>query len=455
MSAPSRRNCEDAIRAVVAELHDEAGVPVVRGATPKAADRLGRWRLSPEEALSVYRIETDYRSKVAGLIEAAPPEAILGLKWKTIEEALGPEAGELDGPAFARAAELLEREETRRARVAALPRGYSCGELLATDFPPPQWIVPGLLVSGLTIFAGAPKLGKSWLALALGSAVGAGGVALGRYHVERRRAVYLALEDTPRRLKARLEKIGASPASSLEVFTQWRSGAEGLADLDALLAERVTVKLVIIDTLARFRGTPLGDDRYAADYAAAASIKEIADRHECAIVVIHHVRKATAEDVLDTVSGTNGLNGAADSTWVLTRARGEADATLFVTGRDVEETTLALRFDRDCGTWTALGDAEELTSSKERRDILRELEGGKEVKTGELAKALGKTPQAVSNRLRDLEAEGKVHSPRYGVWALAGRVSRETVKVHHTEDPPLTHFHDLHGVSGHIEEADE
>ncbi len=306
-------------------------------------------------------------------------------------------------------------------RLAALPRGMTCGELLDTDFPPPQWIVPDLLVSGLTILAGAPKLGKSWLALALGAAVGIGGAVLGRYRVEKRGALYLALEDPPRRLKDRLEKIGAVHDARLRLYTQWRRGAEGNKDLDAYLQENPDAKLILIDTLAGFRGSPQGDDRYSEDYRAASSIKAIADKHDCAIVVIHHVRKMQAEDPMDLVSGSNGLNGAADSTWILTRARGGADASLFITGRDVEEQTLALRFDSACGSWTVLGNAAEYTQSRERREVLEVVPLEPEArKTKDIVARLGKKAAAVSRLLEKLEAEGLVFSPNHGEWSRRG-----------------------------------
>ncbi|MEI6873551.1 MAG: AAA family ATPase [Spirochaetota bacterium] len=297
------------------------------------------------------------------------------------------------------AARLLEAEAARKKRLAGLPRGMTCSELLAAKFPPPAWIVPGLLTTGLTILAGAPKLGKSWLALAMGYAVGSGGAVLGRYRVDRRRALYLALEDVPRRLQTRLEKIGAQPGSSLDLFTEWRSGAEGIADLDAWLLEKPETKLVLIDTLARFRGRPeAGESMYDADYRLTAAIKTLADKHDCAIVCIHHVRKMAAEDIMETVSGSNGINGAADSTWVLNRARGAADATLFVTGRDVEEQSLALHFDGDCGTWKVLGDAAEYAMSTDRREIL-ELVRKNPMKPKSIGDALGKNPSTVRNLL--------------------------------------------------------
>jgi DNA-binding transcriptional ArsR family regulator len=431
---------------------EEADLPRLREAYTIAA-RIVSKRLSGEDLARLYDLD---QAANAEIVNQGLERRLLDLGrfvnlWVTFGTALAVEPASTitEESAYREAEAILFAEEDRRARLAALPRGMSCGEILSAEFPPPAWIVPGLLVSGLTILAGAPKLGKSWLALALGAAVGSGGAVLGRYRVERRGALYLALEDTPRRLKDRLEKIGAAHDARLDLFTQWRNGAEGIADLDAYLTENPTVKLVLVDTLARFRGAPSGDDRYAADYAAASAIKTVADRRDCAIVLIHHIRKMAAEDIMDTVSGSNGINGAADSTWVLTRARGEADASLFITGRDVEEQTLALRFDSVCGSWAVLGDAEDYAQTNERRAILRELEGGREAKSGELAKALGKSPQAISNRLRDLEREGLVRSPRYGVWAVVSRVSSESVKVAEVAEvaqPELTHLNDLHEV---------
>ena len=78
-------------------------------------------------------------------------------------------------------------------------------EILTADWPEPVWAIPKLLPSGLTILAGKPKLGKSWLALQVAQAVAAGGVALGE-RVQAGPILYLALEDPPRRLRDRMTK---------------------------------------------------------------------------------------------------------------------------------------------------------------------------------------------------------------------------------------------------------
>jgi hypothetical protein len=69
-------------------------------------------------------------------------------------------------------------ESVERARTS-----YSAVELLATTFPEPRWAVPGILAEGLTFLAGAPKLGKSWLALNVSLAIASGGRALGQIPV--------------------------------------------------------------------------------------------------------------------------------------------------------------------------------------------------------------------------------------------------------------------------------
>ena len=45
---------------------------------------------------------------------------------------------------------------------------WSAVDLMATTFPEPRWAVPGIFAEGINLLAGAPKLGKSWLAARCG-----------------------------------------------------------------------------------------------------------------------------------------------------------------------------------------------------------------------------------------------------------------------------------------------
>src|SRR6476619_1531684 len=78
--------------------------------------------------------------------------------------------------------------------------------------PELAWAVPGLIPEGLTLFVGAPKRGKSWLILDVALAVASGGRALGAIDVERGRTLYLALEDSERRLQGRIRHLNGGGA---------------------------------------------------------------------------------------------------------------------------------------------------------------------------------------------------------------------------------------------------
>ncbi len=91
-------------------------------------------------------------------------------------------------------------------------------------------------------------------------------------------------------------------------------------------------------------------NRYDADYEAAGILQAVATNYGIAIIAIHHTRKAEASDSVETVTGTFGTAGAADTIMVVKRTLGEGDATLCVTGRDVVEQELALRFEPDSGS---------------------------------------------------------------------------------------------------------
>lgn len=231
---------------------------------------------------------------------------------------------------------------------------WTAAELMAATFPAPKWAVPGVVAEGLTLLVGAPKVGKSWAAINLGVSVATGRKAFGRIDVDPGPVLYLALEDTARRLQSRLGKVlaGLPAPEGLTFATACPTITEGGADLiRSWLTRNPTARLVIIDVFARVRGKAGSDSAYENDYAPIAVLKAIADQFKVAIIVVHHTRKAGSEDFLDTVSGTQGLAGAADAVLVLRRSRGQADATLHVTGRDIDETEYAMQFDGQLGAW--------------------------------------------------------------------------------------------------------
>lgn len=279
---------------------------------------------------------------------------------------------------------------------------WTADQLMAAEFPEPKWAVPGILAEGVSLLAGPPKVGKSWLSLGLGLSVAAGGKAFDSVPVKGGPVLYLALEDTPRRLQTRMGKLlgGQKAPAGLTLVTECPPFPQGGSDAIAGWLDRnPDARMVVIDVFAKMRGqAPQGVSAYDADYVAVGYAKRIADHYGIAVVLVHHVRKAGSEDFLTEVSGTNGIAGAADATLVLKRARGQADGILHVTGRDVNEAEYALSFQEASGAWHLLdGPASDHTVGDTRAAILRYVRANPGAKPKDIAEAL---PQAGADTVR-------------------------------------------------------
>lgn len=296
--------------------------------------------------------------------------------------------------------------------------------LLGMDFPPVDYVVQDYVVEGLSILAGRPKLGKSWMALGFCVAVATGGQTLG-VDCEEGDVLYLALEDNLRRLKDRLNVVLSPPAvrpnmSRLSLRTKSaKIGAGLIEELDAWRKSVDKPKLIVIDTLSMVRPPKKANqDSYAADYDAISPLQQFAGEHRLAVVVVHHVRKAESDDPLEAVSGTNGLTGAADTTLVLNRT--SEGPKLYGRGRDIEEIEKALRFDK--GVWAVLGNAEDVKRSEQRRKIVDTLTDATTALTPtEIASESSMKEANVKYLLRVMVKAGEVEKVGYGLYKLPGR----------------------------------
>jgi hypothetical protein len=319
-------------------------------------------------------------------------------------------------------------EATKAAGETSIPSSgvvfSSAVELMCKEIPPVRWVVPGILPEGVALLAGKPKLGKSWLGLGLCVAVAAGGYALGNVPVERGAALYLALEDNERRLQSRLGKMldRAEPPTGLDYATFCpRLDEGGLEEIARWLENHPDGRLVILDTLAKVRPRAAGRNIYQEDYEALETLLPLAAEHSAAIVVVHHLRKQSAADPLDEVNSSIGLTGGVDGALILKRDRTRADASLFVTGRDIEEEKdLALRWSPDIGAWTLVGDAEEYRTSQERQEILDYVhDAGGPVGVKEVATSLEKNYKTVAALMQKMLNAGTLSSSAYGKYEAA------------------------------------
>jgi len=314
-------------------------------------------------------------------------------------------------------------------------RGITAAELQGKTFAPVDWIVPGYVAKGLTILAGKPKVGKSWLVLDVALGVSTGAPVLGTRQCKKGAVLYAALEDTQPRLRDRMAKLqrqrnNAPWPLNLTFWTRGdmaRLDAGGLAQLRDWVDENPGARLIVIDTFALVRGAPRrGEASYGADYREVGAIKEFADQAGVAMILVTHLRKMASDDPWDTVTGTLGITGAADTTLML--SRDPQGVILRAMGRDVAEIETAVVFGRDDFRWRELGDAASIRRSDARKAVLEALRTAAEPMS----------PQAIADESGQPGANvrkllGKMVKDDEIVKVGAGKYALTTIGTDHTD----------------------
>jgi len=205
------------------------------------------------------------------------------------------------------------------------------------------FLVDEIIPFGLTLFCGRQKIGKSWFVLDLCIRIAGGEQFLG-FPTTQCGVLYMCLEDTMARIQRRIFRITDKVSDRLRFTNEVHKIKDGLLDyLENYVREYPDTGLIVIDTLQKIR-CGSSENMYAHDYNDLSALKYFADKHHVAIILVHHRRKQDDPDIENTVSGSTGLTGCADTTLILDRAqRGSNAGKLNVNGRDVENQTLELR----------------------------------------------------------------------------------------------------------------
>jgi hypothetical protein len=229
---------------------------------------------------------------------------------------------------------------------------FTSEELCELRFKRTEWLIEGLLRPGLTVLAGAPKIGKSWLVLQLCLQIARGEPFWGQ-KTQKSSVLYIALEDNEQRMQKRLLISAEEPPENLMIALNCERGGEELErQIGAFVRRFPDTRLIVIDTFQMIRDQHQ-QLSYANDYSEVSRIKAIADELNISILLVHHTRKLSDEDRLNEISGTNGIAGSADTLLVLTKEKRTAKkATLTCTGRDIEDMELQLSMDSHTCRWS-------------------------------------------------------------------------------------------------------
>lgn len=237
---------------------------------------------------------------------------------------------------------------------------FTADELIRMDFQPLKELVEGMLAPGLYILAGASKVGKSWLVLQLAHHISKG-IPLWNRKTRKSDVLYLSLEDTPRRIQSRLLRICDGETGNITFATEAEIIGNGFEQqIIGYMKKNPETRLIIVDTLVKVRNIACYGSAYSNDYACMTVFKHLAERFDIAVLLVHHTRKQESQDIMEMISGTNGIMGCADGAMVLERPkRLLSEASLNMTGRDFEDAKILLRQNKETMCWEYVGYADE------------------------------------------------------------------------------------------------
>ena len=289
-----------------------------------------------------------------------------------------------------------------------LPQGESAFSLTERDVPLPVRLCDPWATEGVNMIAGRPKLGKTTLERQKMAAAAMAGPFLDSHFKVETKSLFLCLEEGMllTREKFKNAKFPEAALASIDLHFEWPRGWDGADLLDQYLPTHQDRKLVVIDSLTKFRTPPDAKTApFQSDYNAISDLHNIAKKHPgVCIDLIHHTRKGRSDDPIDDVSGTYGLTAACDSITVL---RPHPDgAQLFVQGRLWTRNDNQYLLKKENGGWTMLG--ADLGLTDEQKDTVEMIKaagmngmGGKE-----LGDKLGITTRSAWDRIDGIFAKG-------------------------------------------------
>ena len=279
--------------------------------------------------------------------------------------------------------------------------------LMNTELPPMQWAIGGILPEGFVCLAGRPKAMKSWTALKIAYCV-QNGIDFLDHKTVQGDAIYFGLEDSKRRIKDRVLKLGYSKLKQPQIVLGGDVPYLGFGFEECLenwIKSRENPRLVIIDTLARIkpRQSKSAGTAYDADNLLMNGIQKLAVQNNLTVMFITHLSKASQEYGFDKIQGSVGVQGMTDAMWMLDRGDGiNSKASLKGRGRDILDFEYAIQWDDETMSYKFEGNLDVINLNENRSEItkaMKELhEELKEIRPRDVAKYYGVTTNSKDGR---------------------------------------------------------
>jgi len=304
--------------------------------------------------------------------------------------------------------------------------------LMKTELPPMKWAVAGILPEGFICLAGRPKAMKSWTALKLVYCVQNGLNFLDHQTVQGD-AIYFGLEDSKRRIKDRVAKMGFDKLKQPQIVLggdvpYLSFGYEEC--LENWIKSKENPRLVVIDTLARIKPRQSkSGTAYDQDNLLMNGIQKLAVQNNLTVLFITHLSKSSQEYSFDKIQGSVGVQGMTDAMWMLDRGDGvNSKASLKGRGRDILDFEYALNWDGDSMSYLYEGNLDIINQNENRREITKAMEDlSKEldqVRPSDVAKFYGvpsnsKDGRRMARTMQRMADQFELHRGlKYGTYTL-------------------------------------
>lgn len=229
-----------------------------------------------------------------------------------------------------------------------------------------------LLVEGTCILSAKPKLGKSWLVLAMCLAISKGEDFLG-YKTRKCSTLYLDLETSEQLQQKRIKKAlnGSDIPENFYLDTETDSLDNGFVQqIEAYLKEDPEIGVVVIDVFQIIRSSAKNtkENEYEHAYRDITPLNELAKKHHLSIILVCHDRKMVdLDDPFANILGSTGLQGAVAQMMVMFRPRKDLPIHLSIKGKTIDG-IVDLNVALESGVWKSCGDI----STSEEDELLNE-----------------------------------------------------------------------------------
>jgi len=309
-------------------------------------------------------------------------------------------------------------------------------ELMQKIIPPLKWSVLPIMPEGLGFISGRPKAMKSWTVLGICYAVQNGTKFMG-HETTQGDVMYLALEDSERRIKDRIIKLGYHKLKHPTILLASDVPYLGFGFEECIenwIKTKDNPRLIIIDTLARIRprARKSSGTAYDIDNDLLSKIQTIAIQNNITIACVTHLSKQQQDYSFDRIQGSVGIQGIADFMWMIDRGDNSNHASIIGRGRDMNDFEYAVNWNEDKWQYDFTGNLHMVQLTENRRQVIDAMQvlckDNEEVSPKDVCKhyqvsVMSKEGKRISKTMQRMKGDFElVDGNKYGTYKLPTQV---------------------------------